>query len=265
MLHDRKLSGETFDLRIDDPFLVFEIADILDPKDFDELDRTFPSKSIFPRAYVDRGNKSFLDNQRPEFFAFLKTSPLWNSFYRKFFDPEIVQRFYSIASMVPSERPTHQNLRWKVVFSPDRVRTRTGKPIQNLLARLRGYTAAEVGFEFSYLENGCFIPPHTDNAKKLISLMVYFPDKGVAYKDAGTDFYRGKRGSPTWQAWKAGMLPDKEAGEFYAVHEPFHSSQFEGNKLVGFVKSSVSWHGLKRLTLPPGAMRRSVNINYYAL
>jgi hypothetical protein len=266
MFHDTKLTRKNFDIDIAEPFPVFEIGDILDRSDYRQLLAEFPAKSLFPRAYVDKGNKSFLDNRRPEFFEFLKTSPIWAAFYRRFFDPEVTRKLYEIVAPMPSERPPHQNLPWKVTLSPNRRRSRMGQPIQRVLGRIMGYTPATVGFEFSYLEAGCFIPPHTDNAKKLISLMMYFPDEGIDYgNSAGTDFYRGKDGKQPWSAWRVGMLPEKESKDFYAEHETFHSSLFEGNKLVGFLKSSISWHGLKSLQIPPGATRRSVNINYYAM
>jgi hypothetical protein len=102
--------------------------------------------------------------------------------------------------------------------------------------------------------------------KKLISLMLYFPDEGVDYKgQGGTDFYRGKDNAETRSAWKVAMLKPEAAKAFFQEHETFYSSRFEPNKLVGFVKSSISWHGLKSLVLPPGASRRSLNINYYTL
>jgi hypothetical protein len=145
-------------------------------------------------------------------------------------------------------------------------RNRAPKVLQEFLAKRGSYRPIEVGFEFSYLEAGCFIPPHTDSQKKLISLMLYFPDEGTAYgNSAGTEFYRGKDNTPARAAWKVGMLPEEQSNVFYDEHETFFASQFEGNKLVGFVKSAVSWHGLKELKIPPGATRRSVNIFYNAL
>jgi hypothetical protein len=59
------------------------------------------------------------------------------------------------------------------------------------------------------------------------------------------------------------MLEDDAMREFFANHETLYTSAFSANKLVGFVKSSQSWHGVQHLTLPPNATRRSLNVNYY--
>ena len=61
------------------------------------------------------------------------------------------------------------------------------------------------------------------------------------------------------------MLEPEPASHFFAGHEVFHRAPFIGNHLVGFVKSDISWHGLEPLKLPPGAARRSVNINYFCV
>jgi hypothetical protein len=59
------------------------------------------------------------------------------------------------------------------------------------------------------------------------------------------------------------MMDDAASKRFFDQHETFYTSDFGPNKLVGFVKTASSWHGLKRLDIPPNATRRSLNVNYY--
>jgi hypothetical protein len=261
-----KLPPEKFKVRILDPFFVFEVEDFFSPAEYETLRAEFPDKSLFPQAHVDRGHKSFLNNSRPEFAEFLKTSRAWTAFCRSFLDPTAVKQFYDLVAPLPSERPASQRKPWRLVVDPIAKRDPGNGWLLNLQGRLGGYTPVTMSFEFSYLETGCYIPPHTDNKKKLISLMFYFPDEGVAYgESAGTEFYRGKNNTPARRAWRVGMLKDEAAKTFYDGHEIFHASRFEGNKLVGFVKSAVSWHGVRSLQIPKAATRRSFNVNYYTV
>jgi hypothetical protein len=59
------------------------------------------------------------------------------------------------------------------------------------------------------------------------------------------------------------MLEDDPMRQFLEKHETFYTSEFAPNKLVGFIKTSNSWHGVRHLDLPANATRRSLNINYY--
>lgn len=254
---------ENFSLFIEQPFPVFEIENFLKAQDYERLNDEFPDKAVFPKAH-SRGNKSYLDNQRKEFFKFLSRSPAWSEFYQLFYRPDVVAQFYQLANGFSSERPERERQPWKVIKNPSRPRKRSSSKFHKFLGGLRGYTPVSLGFEFSYLDKGCFIPPHTDHVTKLLSLMVYFPDVGVEYgSNAGTDFFKGSDGRESWKEWRVPMLDERRAAEFYKEHETFHSSLFTGNKLVGFLKTSDSWHGLQALRIPEAATRRSLNINYY--
>jgi hypothetical protein len=265
MFPESKLDRAHLDVAITDPFFIFEIEDLLPEDMFETLNREFPGPDLFAGSHGDRGGKSYLHSGKPAFFDFLRTSPAWEALYRSFTDPNVIARLYGLAHSVPSERPWRQAQPWRLVVDPESPAGR--ETSRKIAARVKGVlsstTPIRLGLEFSRLESGCYIPPHTDVIKKLISLMIYFPDEGVDYDEtAGTEFYRGKDGAETWDAWKSGMLRDADAKEFYAAHERFYVSRFSGNKLVGFIKSSNSWHGVRPLNLPPGAARRSININY---
>lgn len=265
MLAAQSLTKDKLNVAIRDPFFIFEFGNVFDRNVYDELNAHFPKKAVFPATWVDRGGKSHMNSKMPEFAEFTRKTPIWQKLYESFSEPEVVQKFYELAHSVPSERPASENRPWKLT-----EKTFSGpfrKPLaklNRLQHNLRGYTPARLTFEFSYLEAGCYIPPHTDVAGKLISLMIYFPDKDVDYSSgAGTEFYRGKNKTSAQSGWKTGMMDDKASSEFFEKHEIFYTSDFTPNKLVGFVKSSNSWHGLKKLQLPPNATRRSLNINYY--
>lgn len=73
----------------------------------------------------------------------------------------------------------------------------------------------EMQFEFSRLERGSYIPPHTDDPKKLISLLLYFPDPNwQACYGGGTEFYRAKNPA-TEDNWDNRMVPFEDLVPFF--------------------------------------------------
>jgi hypothetical protein len=268
MLDARTICSENFSVELASPISIFEIKDFLSGPDYQELRDDFPDKERFSSSHEGLGDKLYMNNRQPQFHELLKHSPTWREFYQRFADPEIIGGLYELTQTRSSDRSWRQRRPWRLVVDPHAISSREEAGRWSTRARgiLGGYTPVRLAVELSYLENGCYIPPHTDSTKKLISLMYYLPDDGVDYgTSAGTEFYRGKAGERTRRAWKVRMLAREAEEKFFEHHEPYYAAQFEPNKLVGFIKSATSWHGLRKLVLPPGATRRSVNINYYVL
>lgn len=245
-----------------EPFFIFEVDNFFRPETFKELDRQFPKKLDFAEKRT-HGDKYPMGSNTEEYIEFTKKVPIWAQLYDHFSDTAVVARFFELANSVPSERVARQKKPWRLAHSP---RPR-GVPIAQLLrlqGSLAGYTPTRLNFEFSYLELGCYIPPHTDAARKLLSLMIYFPDDGIEYPvGTGTEFYRGINATASRSSWRTNPLNDAdEERKFFEDHEVFYTSEFTPNKLVGFVKTSNSWHGVRPLSLPNNATRRSLNINY---
>ena len=110
-------------------------------------------------------------------------------------------------------------------------------------------------FQFALLPRDGSVVPHADAPRKLISLLIYFRDPD--WRDewgGGTEYYApldpvaARRWSPT------ARIPFEE---FKTIGE----TPFAGNRLVGFVRSSDSYHGVTPLRCPEGRFRKAFLIN----
>jgi Rps23 Pro-64 3,4-dihydroxylase Tpa1-like proline 4-hydroxylase len=225
-----------------DPFCHFQIENYLPATMYQSLLESFPEQSWFPDKV--EGDKNRLHSlyssdilrrfcrQNPawqEFMDFLSSQLFLNDLYRFVWHGLVKSRGF-----LNSRRwcdPTTGNLLMRIIKQPVKMQ-----------------------FEFSRLQRGSFVPPHTDAPDKLVSLLLYFPDPEWRENYGGnTDFFRPKR-SNLESNWDNRRVPVEEL-------VPFFSSPFTPNRLVGFLKSRNSYHGVQPITCPDGMSRNSLNIN----
>jgi hypothetical protein len=244
---------EDSDLFIRDPTTIFEIENFLPPGLYAALQRSFPHGAHFGHRY-ELGGKWFFNNQHPAFRRFLSGAPAWRALYAWFSSPDTLAEFKRLLDPYLLHRPAAERKDW--VFVPPTWRHKQDEKSK--------VTAVRQGFEFSALLRGDSIPPHTDLPGKLLSLLIYFPDPdSPALESCGTSFYRAKPGHETREDWDPKMMTPAESMDFLESHEVYFRSAFTANKLVGFVKSEVSWHAVPPLEIPDGLVRKSVNLNVY--
>lgn len=108
--------------------------------------------------------------------------------------------------------------------------------------------------EFSSIEAGAHLPPHTDAPDKLISCVLYLPDR------------------PWDPAWGGETVAYRPTDESRVDNWCSRGSTAEGMRLLGavpfvpnrmfwFVKTHDSWHGVTPVTAPLGIGRRSFNVS----
>jgi hypothetical protein len=254
-----------------EPIVCFEIDEVIDPELFDRLNRTFPASKDARYEVHNVGTKKYLDNSQPQFWDFLQQAPEWRQLYEAFSSREMIDRLYWLTLPYLDHRRVDERRPWSISerairqpgFAAGAAR-RAHSFARAREARLRKRTPVYVGFEFSELTAADRIPPHTDVPSKLLSLMIYFPDgDDQSQLPLGTEFYRARPGFDTNTMWDSGMPDDSETGAFFEQHECYYQLPFTGNRLVGFVKTDHSWHGLRALPLPPGRTRRALVVNVF--
>lgn len=260
----KKISLTNADVVICEPFPIFEFHNLFDVSIFRKLQAEFPDKTLFPGRYLENGGKFHWNSTTREFNDFLEKSPIWKDLFQLFSKPEIVAEFYALTQQVPSERTPAARKPWQLCFGEkDGFLQGVRNTMDGLKARLLDRIQVRLLFEFSCMEQGCYIPPHTDLPEKLLSLMIYFPEEDITYPHGtGTEFYRKKPDNHEMRSWKSTWIKGDGVHNFFESNDTFYTSQFTANKMVGFVKTSNSWHGVRQLNLPMHVLRRSLNVNY---
>ena len=106
--------------------------------------------------------------------------------------------------------------------------------------------------EFSSLNSGTLLKPHTDSTDKFLSCVLYFsPPNWDSRWGGGTDVYKPKSEKFNFNWGNKILSLDQMDKVFTCAYKP--------NRLFFFIKSYNSWHGISEVRQPPGFERRSFN------
>lgn len=246
------------------PYRIFRINKIFDDQFSAGLTASFPSVTDQSWTVIPKGNKKYFNNEKEEFFDFLSQCDIWRQVYEFFAKDETIDFLYNLVKSGNEQRQSYQKKKWCISHDINLPfqNTRFRRAKIRLKNRLSSNTQVRYGFEFSSLGEGASIPPHTDAESKLLSLLLYFPRDDAPAGPVGTEFYAPKKGHSWSQGWNSGLLGEEEKNRFFETHEMFYQTDFVRNVLFGFVKSDVSWHGLKAIE-KKYTPRQCVVINYY--
>jgi Rps23 Pro-64 3,4-dihydroxylase Tpa1-like proline 4-hydroxylase len=225
-----------------DPFCHFQIENYLPTSMYQSLLESFPEPRWFPDKV--EGDKNRLHSLYSSHILrqFCRQYPAWQEFMDFLNSRLFLRDLYGLVwhGLVKS-RGFLNSRRWCDATTDNLLLAVIKQPVK-------------IQFEFSRLEKGSFVPPHTDAPDKLVSLLLYFPDPEWRENYGGnTDFFRPKKSELEYN-WDNRRVPVEEV-------VPFFSSPFTPNRLVGFLKSRNSYHGVKPITCPEDMARNSLNIN----
>lgn len=229
----------------DEPVFHYQLDNFLPTAQYQQLCQSFPGREWFEETI--EGNKKRINSRRsPEVFdKFCQTHPEWQQLFSQLNGPVFVESLYQLLKKpLAAIRGPIGGRPWRLEGSAQA----TDGPTDRLKRR------AVMNFEFSRLENGSNVPPHTDAPEKLATLILYFaPPEWRREWGGGTLFYRPK--DPAFlRNWHNRRLPFDQV-------TPVLDNEFVPNRLFIFTKSADSFHGLPDINCPPDMARNSVNIN----
>ena len=227
-----------------EPFCFFQTDSYLPFSLYQKLKESFPDKSFFVNTHK-RGKTTFQSDNNPDNFnKFCQENPLWNDFLQCFMSNEFLDdAFEFLKKPLNKARGKDGKKRWILANS------------NSLDSSNSDVIPIEVRFEFSMLSEEAMIVPHTDAERKIFSLLFYFPDEDWKPEyGGGLNFFRPKNIIDQWN-FENRVVPFNNL-------EEIASAPFTANRLLGFVKSRNSWHGVKPLKSLPGIYRKSLNINF---
>ncbi|MBT7557776.1 hypothetical protein HN615_12745 [Candidatus Woesearchaeota archaeon] len=225
------------------PFFLYEIKDFLNEKYYKELYEAFPSVELFDNPNPDKGYKKALDGRSKIINDFLLSSSIWGEFTDTINTHETSLLLKELFHDNLPKRELFKDREWFTeinYYSKKSAHVEAPKNV-NLI---------RYSFEFSHLENGAYIPPHTDSETKLITMIMYFPDPCFDWSDKhnGTYFYRPKDPKCALSSWESIHLEGDRLAQFRTRYETLYHAKFEPNKLLVFLKSDESWHEVKKIT-----------------
>ena len=84
----------------------------------------------------------------------------------------------------------------------------------------------------------------------LKNLKIIFLKNRILKKEGGnTIFWKNIKNQVKWNNWENRHIRIDEYEDFKSDHIAFHEAKYSQNKLVGFVKSDISWHSVEKLVL----------------
>ena len=225
----------------DQPFFHGCIDNYLPDHIYQDLLETFPKETL----RINYSAKATLDSDSARLKSFWLESPFCKDLLNFFASETFLQDTKAfLAPTLVRERGYYEQRGWYYVSEWSKA------------SRLNDATPVKITFKFSRLTRDGWVPPHTDNPCKLLSILLYFgEDHWSESYGGGTEIYEPK----------ITLLKNNWRG-FEAPFEWMNCSRtfaFVPNRLVFVLKSKNSWHGVSPLACPEGSSRKSLLITLH--
>ena len=238
-----KLSSRAFEPE-GSPFCSFVIDDFLPRPLYEALDASFPDDPERFRANSE-GKLGLRSSEAPSAFdALCREHREWRELIGALSHDDFVLDVRR--ALVPAL------VRARGIAGHKRWLNDTDRRVSNVPPRYWLFEPVRATFQLSRMPAGAEVLPHTDAPRKLVSLVLYFSDPDWRPEWGGaTEFF----------AAPPGLAAGATERVAFDRLEPLRRADFRPNRLVGFVRSPDSWHGVRPLACPTGRARRALLIN----
>ena len=249
----------------------FEIENFLSDEQYNALRENLPNIKI--NEFKDY-NASF-DNQNSQhrlkafvtevhhasYDKLMYNNPILNEFVQTMKNPEfgnkIMKKFFF---KILKSRVFDTKTLLKLIIRKNRsIKEKSYSLIDKLL-----YNDITTHVGLAYMAEGAQIFPHTDGMKKILSMMLYFPEENISddiNKNLGTTFWNSNEFSLKESGKDAKVKTFEDAEQFKKVNQISLNFPFKKKSIFGFIKSHKSWHSLEPIQVQEGFIRKNMNIN----
>lgn len=233
-----------------DPFPIGVARPLFDDAFYSELLDTYPPLDVF--TTLDKVGEKFTLSEKfngREYEDWIRTHDAWREFHAWVKTDDFIELILETLR----ERNIDLGIRTD--------RSRLQRVTKRAKALIEGGSALKSAklrtrFEFSMLpgHGGCVLP-HTDNAAKVITLVVSMlrPGEWNPEFGGGTDINRSKDETLAFNRTNRQLGFDEV--------EVLDTFAFEPNQAVLFIKTFNSWHSVRPMTAPSDVRRRTLTIN----
>ena len=218
-------------------------------KDFDNKDSQHQFKAFIAEGFTDKYNKFIYENIiLNEFVKTMKSPKMVKMLMKKFFWRILISRIFDPKNFL------------KLLLRKNRsVEKKSDKLLDKFLYN---EIISNVSLTYSCKESQLF--PHTDGMKKILSLMLYFPDKNITdsvRKNLGTTFWNSNEFALTQDDLKNKISNLEDAENFRKKNKISMTLPFKDKSMFGFIKSHKSWHSVEPSKLDNNFIRKNLIIN----
>ena len=239
---------------IQSPYIIFEFHNFMDNTDYNALVQEIYSLNDYDYTFDGKGGKKGKIYTRsdlkkiklPQFNKFM--TEITNKSFFKWFSQTHLPYFNNGLIRILVSRP--RNIFFRILRRINRI----------LNSPLSFY---HIQVETSVITKGSSIPPHTDDALKRLSLILYLCEKELPEKmriNLGTIFYGVRNEGQEWSRFDSILLNNNETNKFYKDYQKEYISQFRPNVCAGFIKNDISWHAVSKNIYDYGRKALVINI-----
>ncbi len=238
-IEDIKISNKEIVLLNKKPFPYFCWDNFLPEKIYNELDNSWPSDDYYD-VPIYGGKQGFKKRETKKFF---QEYPNW----KKLIDLIETQEFISdiqkfVKPLQFPYRPFTSLRKWNL------------KKHQNSLMEKILTSEVHIDWELSIYRENDFLAPHTDRITKYISLLLYFPDPNWKNEYGGGTIMYEPKNRKLNKNWSNNYVSLEHMNKI-------NNFSYNRNRMVGFIKTANSWHGVEPIQQPKGMKRKALAIN----